>query len=148
MLYKANSVEHRNVKFTSSQPSRAHYHMNPTIIYFYQHEQKPNSIWKSFARQTFWNVSFIKFRQTFPPSKFCAIRYMVYHTVKTLEVKNFGKFGKLKQFAKFSSIFTIYITFSMQMDFNLPKLFLPNFLQSLFTKLFYHQRFHYIYLWY
>ena len=32
LLYKANSVQHGNVKFTSSQPSRAHY--NPTIIYF------------------------------------------------------------------------------------------------------------------
>ena len=31
-LYGANSVQHRNVKFTSSPPSRAHY--NPTIIYF------------------------------------------------------------------------------------------------------------------
>ena len=29
----------------------------------------------------------------------------------------------------------------MQMDFNLPKFFLPNFLQSLFAKLFYHQSF-------
>ena len=32
MLYEANSVQHRNVKFTSFQPSRAHY--NPTIISF------------------------------------------------------------------------------------------------------------------
>ena len=32
LLYEANSVQHRNVKFTSFQPSRAHY--NPTIIYF------------------------------------------------------------------------------------------------------------------
>ena len=32
LLYEANSVQHRNVKFTSSQPSRAHY--NPTTIYF------------------------------------------------------------------------------------------------------------------
>ena len=38
------------MKFTSSQPSRTHY--NPTIIYFYQREQKPNSIHQSFARQT------------------------------------------------------------------------------------------------
>ena len=36
----------------------------------------------------------------------------------------------------FLPIFTISITFSMQMDFNSPKFFLPNFLQSLFTKLF------------
>ena len=39
------------MKFTSYQSSRAHY--NPTIIYFYQREQKPNSIRQSFARQTF-----------------------------------------------------------------------------------------------
>ena len=32
LLYEANSVQHRNMKFTSSQPSRAHY--NPAIIYF------------------------------------------------------------------------------------------------------------------
>ena len=32
LLYEANSVQHRNVKFTSFQPLRAHY--NPTIIYF------------------------------------------------------------------------------------------------------------------
>ena len=32
LLYEANSVQHSNVKFTSSRPSRAHY--NPTIIYF------------------------------------------------------------------------------------------------------------------
>ena len=39
------------MKFTSSQPSQVHY--NPTIIYFYQREQKPNSIRQSFAHQTF-----------------------------------------------------------------------------------------------
>ena len=32
LLYEANSVQHRNVKFTSCRPSQAHY--NPTIIYF------------------------------------------------------------------------------------------------------------------
>ena len=36
---------------------------------------KPNSIRQSFARQTFWHASFVKFRQIFPPSKFYAIRY-------------------------------------------------------------------------
>ena len=40
-----SSLQHRNMKFTSSQPSRAYY--NP---YFYQCEQKPNSIRQSFAR--------------------------------------------------------------------------------------------------
>ena len=60
------------MKFTSSQPSRAHY--NPTIIYFCQREQKPSSIRQRFARQTFLDASFIKFRQNFPPSKFYAIR--------------------------------------------------------------------------
>ena len=46
-------------------------HYNPTIIHC---EQKPNSIRQSFARQTFWHASFVKFHQTFPPSKFYAIR--------------------------------------------------------------------------
>ena len=38
-------------------------------------------------------------------------------------------------------IFTISITFPIQMDFNLSKFFPPNFLQSLFAKLFYRQSF-------
>ena len=44
--------------------------------------------------------------------------------------KNIGKFGELEQFAQFFVIFTIFVTFPMQMDFNLPKFFPPNFLQS------------------
>ena len=47
---------------------------NSTIIYFYWHKRKPNSIRQSFARQTFWNTGFVKFCQTFPLSKFCAIQ--------------------------------------------------------------------------
>ena len=62
------------MKFTSSQSSQAHY--NPTIIYFYQREQKANLIHQSFARQTLWHTSFVKFCQTFPPSKFYAIQYI------------------------------------------------------------------------
>ena len=42
----------------------------------------------------------------------------------------------------FLPIFTISITFPMQMDFNLPKFFQPNFLQSLFVKVFNHQCFY------
>ena len=48
-------------------------------------------------------------------------------------MQNLGEFGELQVF---SPIFTISITFPMQMDFNSPKFFLPNFLQSLFTKIF------------
>ena len=36
---------------------------------------KPITQFVSFAHQTFWHVSFVKFRQTFPPSKFYAIWY-------------------------------------------------------------------------
>ena len=57
------------MKFTSSQPSRAHHNNN----LFLPARTKPNSIRQSFARQTFWNALFVKFRQTFPPSKFHAI---------------------------------------------------------------------------
>ena len=49
-IYEANSVQHRNVKFTSSRPSRAHY--NPTIIYFTS-ASKNLTQFVSFARQTF-----------------------------------------------------------------------------------------------
>ena len=41
---------------------------------FYQREQKPNSIRQSFAHQTFWNASFVKFRQT---STVKVLRYTV-----------------------------------------------------------------------
>ena len=55
----------------------------------------------------------------------CHYHNIKYHTVKTLSVKNFAEFGgELQQFAKF---------FPMQM----------NFLQSLFTKVFYLQNFYY-----
>ena len=43
----------------------------------------------------------------------------------------------------FSPAFTISITFPMQMDFSSPKIFPPNFLQSLFTKLFLSPKFFY-----
>ena len=64
-------MQQRDVKFTSSQPSQAH--CNSTII-FLPARTKPDSIRQSFARQTFLNASFVNFCQTFPPSKFCAIR--------------------------------------------------------------------------
>ena len=64
-------------------------------------------------------------------------------------MKNFGEFGKLEHFAKFLPIFTIFITFPMQMNFNLPKLFLQTsyipYSPNLFTaKVFYCM----VYNWY
>ena len=56
-------------------------------------------------------------------------------------VKNFGE---LQQFAKFLPIFTISITFPMQIDFSSLTFFPPNFLQSLFAKLFCNQIFYYM----
>ena len=84
VLYEYEANSSTEMKFTSSQPSRAHY--NPTIIYFYQREQKPNSI-----RQSFWHASFVKFRQIFPPLKFYAIRYLanyllMYCVTQTLQL--------------------------------------------------------------
>ena len=61
--------------------------------------------------------------------------------------KNFGdeKLWQIWQITAirqaFLPIFTIPITFLMQMDFNSPKFFLLNFLQFLFAKPFYHQNF-------
>ena len=59
-------------------------------------------------------------------------------------VKNIGGKKTLANYSNspsFLPIFTISITFPIQMDFSSPKFFLPNFQQSLFTKLFYYQSF-------
>ena len=59
--------------------------------------------------------------------------------------KNFGskKLWRILQTTAIHQVFlpicTISIAFPMQMDFNLPKFFPPNFLQSLFAKVFDHQ---------
>ena len=46
---------------------------------------------------------------------------VVFITINNIGGKNFGEFGELKHFIKFShQFFTISITFPMQMDFNLP----------------------------
>ena len=56
---------------------------------------------------------------------------LIYHTVKTLVNWQITAIRQV-----FLPILTIYITFPMQMDFNSPKFFPPNFLQSLFAKVF------------
>ena len=66
------------MKSTSSQPLRglSRSDCNSTIIYFYHAARtKSNSIRQSLDHQTFWHASFVKFRQTYPPSKFYAIQY-------------------------------------------------------------------------
>ena len=71
------------------------------------------------------------------------------HTILILQkswyhrVKNMGS-EKLAYYSispSFLPIITISITFPMQTDFNSPKVFLPNFLQSSFAKVFYQPRF-------
>ena len=52
--------------------------------------------------------------------------------------KNLGEFDELQQFTKYLLIFTISITFPMQMYFDLSMFFPSNLLQSLFTKVFYY----------
>ena len=57
----------------------------------------------------------------------------MYCTVKNIGSKTLWRITAIHQV--FLPILTISITFPMQMDFNLPKFFPPNFLQSLFAKL-------------
>ena len=59
---------------------------------------------------------------------------LMYHTVKNK--KTLVNLVNYSISPSFLPIFTISITFPMQMDFNLLKFIPPNVLQSLFTKLF------------
>ena len=84
-----------------------HVSYNPIII---QCKQKPNSIRQGFARQTFWHASFVKFRQTFPPSKFYAIRYradfpvhLIYCYLKVQEIWNYTVHFLDKEISHFSN---------------------------------------------
>ena len=67
---------------------------------------------------------------------------MVYCTVKNIGDKKLWRIRQITAIRQvFLPIFTISITFPVQMDFNAPKFFPPNFQESLFTKPFYCQSF-------
>ena len=72
----------------------------------------------------------------------------MYRTVKILVTINFGWIWWITAKRQvFSPIFTISITFPMQMNFNSPKLFPSNFLHSLFAKVFNAKTFYYMVIW-
>lgn len=64
----------------------------------------------------------------------------ILYSKKHWRKKNFGKFCKIQQFAKFLPILTIFITLSMKIDFKVFTAKLPTFL---ICQTFYHQSFHY-----
>ena len=71
---------------------------------------------------------------------------VVFITINNIGGKNFGEFGELKHFIKFShQFFTISITFLIQMDFNLPNFLCkpPTVERHYSPNFFYHQSFNY-----